>query len=79
MPNGVQGVAGSNPAVPIGDKVYSLRALDALGSFLVWGGPRRGSTTLAARRPERSRKKDGFPPDLQETRHGGPPAARILS
>ena len=31
--NGVQGVAGSNPAVPTGDKVYSLRALDALREF----------------------------------------------
>ena len=38
MPNGVQGVAGSNPAVPIGDKVYSLRALDALGEFPCLGG-----------------------------------------
>ena len=36
--NGVQGVAGSNPAVPTWDKVYSLRALDALGEFLCFGG-----------------------------------------
>ena len=36
--NGVQGVAGSNPAVPTGDKVYSLRALDALGEFPCFGG-----------------------------------------
>ncbi len=44
--NGVQGVAGSNPAVPTGDKVYSPRALDALGEFsFLWGvhdvAPRR--------------------------------------
>ncbi len=36
--NGVQGVAGSNPAVPIRDKVYSPRALDALGEFPSFGG-----------------------------------------
>ena len=36
--NGVQGVAGSNPAVPTWDKVYSLRALDALGEFPCLGG-----------------------------------------
>ena len=36
--NGVQGVAGSNPAVPTEDKVYSLRALDALREFPCFGG-----------------------------------------
>ena len=88
MRNGVQGVAGSNPAVPTGDKVYSLRALDALGEFSCFSGSntllqyvgRENSIRVGERQEVKIREADEIfeePGDLSRNSKPGTKAANV--